>query len=144
MLQTRPGASLHTFHVQRKLIRDFWRLGKELEEGSICPCGYIESSLSWLVGSAPLLSCLYKSRRGGHRKLGHEIDPVRKSRVGNEEARDRVVGNALRIRLRQKIAGHCHTHNALQLGFGHTRLCSEIGIGNATVEGDRGGYLEMR
>ena len=100
MLEARSGTSLHAFHVRCKLVRGFWGLRKEVKKGSICTGGYVESSLVFLVSSAPLLGCLCKIRRGRHRELGHEVDPMRKSGVGDEEARDRVVGNALGSRLR--------------------------------------------
>ena len=67
---------------------------------SICTSGYVESSLLLLVSSAPLLGCLCKSRRGRHRELGHEVDPIHKSGVGDEEARDQIVANAMDSRLR--------------------------------------------
>lgn len=100
MLEARSGASLHVFHVRCKLVGGFWRLRKEVKKRSIYTSGYVESSLVFLVSSAPLLGCLCKSRRGRHRELGHEVDPIHKAGVGDEEARDRIVGNAMWSRLR--------------------------------------------
>ena len=100
MLKAGSGASLYILHVQCKLLGGFWGLRKEVEKGSVSTSGYVESCLVFLVSSTPLLGCLRKSRCGRHRVLGHEVDPIRKSGVRDEKARDRIVGNAMESRLR--------------------------------------------